>query len=162
MAIPKGHKANFETMKQASDAGMLALIECTNKSDGEKAYVICCVNWHPEEDEEYEFVPIAKLFDGNPYDEILPVGAEDAVSLNNDDIHETIEKYKRNPIEGEGERTLSDKDRLIHYCELWIERELDLVGGDPQYAVDENLIRETREAISAAQAAQEAQESSHD
>ncbi len=102
MAIPKGHKANFETMKQASDAGMLALIECTNKSDGEKAYVICCVNWHPEEDEEYDFVPIAKLFDGNPYDEISPPGDtpdDKAISIDKDDVVERTEEnqFKRSP-----------------------------------------------------------------
>ena len=69
MAIPKGHKNNFETLKKAAVNGDLALMECTDKNTGKKVNVICAVQW---ENEEYNFIPLAKMFNGNPYEELLP------------------------------------------------------------------------------------------
>lgn len=102
MAIPEGHKANFHTMQQAAEHEQLALMECTRKADGEKIYVICAVNWYPGAKEEYEFIPLAKLFDGNPYDEVLPPGMEDAVEIEKDSLVELTPgvEYKRSPIDG--------------------------------------------------------------
>jgi hypothetical protein len=84
MAIPEGYKANFNTMVQAADDGMLALVECTRKADGEKIYVICAVNYNPDEKEGYELIPVAKLFDGNPYEEVIPPGHNDVVRFEED------------------------------------------------------------------------------
>ena len=49
MAIPKGHKNNFETLKKAAVNGDLALMECTDKNTGKKVNVICAVQWENEE-----------------------------------------------------------------------------------------------------------------
>jgi len=67
--IPKGHKNNFETLKQAVANGDLALMECQSSATGKPVMVLCAVN---RSRDEFEFVPVAKLFDGNPYDEVIP------------------------------------------------------------------------------------------
>lgn len=69
MAIKSGYQINFQTMLRAAKAGDLALMECTDKISGKPVIVICCVN---NDGEEYEFTPIAKMFDGNPYEELTP------------------------------------------------------------------------------------------
>lgn len=69
MTIAKGHKANFETLKRASANGDLALMECVDKATGKSVIAICAVSF---DGEEYEFTPLAKMFDGNPYKELVP------------------------------------------------------------------------------------------
>lgn len=69
MAIAKGYKANFHTLNQAFLDGRVCLMECTDKITKAKVNVICAVN---EVEGEYEMVPFAKLFEGNPYDELDP------------------------------------------------------------------------------------------
>lgn len=67
--IPKGHKNNFETLKLAAANGDLALMECRSSATGSSVMVICAVNRCQG---EFYFVPVAKLFDGNPYEEVIP------------------------------------------------------------------------------------------
>lgn len=74
MAIPVGHKANLQTIINAAKAGRLAAMECTEQVSGKVVHALCVVN-HLEVDEgkfEYEFLPIAKFFDGNPFEELNP------------------------------------------------------------------------------------------
>jgi hypothetical protein len=71
MSIPGGHKLNFNTMLRAAQDGQLALMECTDQQ-GQPAYVVCMVNPPDEEHGEIEMVPVARLFNGNPYDEVNP------------------------------------------------------------------------------------------
>lgn len=73
MAIPDGHKNNFSTLLRAAAAEDLALMECTKVDTGDLVYVICAVHM---DGEEYVFTPLAKLFGGNPYEEILPPTTE--------------------------------------------------------------------------------------
>lgn len=70
MALKKGDSANFNTMLKAATNGALCLMECTDKATGRYVAVICAVN-RPDGD-DYEMVPIARLFGGNPYDELDP------------------------------------------------------------------------------------------
>lgn len=46
-----------------------AKLECVDAASGEPRSVVCAVN---RQGEEYFFVPLAKLFTGNPYDELSP------------------------------------------------------------------------------------------
>jgi hypothetical protein len=69
MAIQKGDKKNFETILNAAKNGDLALLECQDAGSGEARSVICAVNRNGE---GFEFVPLARLFAGNPYDEVTP------------------------------------------------------------------------------------------
>ena len=76
MAIAKGYKANFETLKKAFDHDSVCLVECTDKATGKPVMTICMVNVIKDPNmivkDEFEFVPVAKLFDGNPYEEVSP------------------------------------------------------------------------------------------
>lgn len=69
MALQPGHVKNFETMKRAGAAGNLALMECVDKATGNYVATICMVHM---DGDEFVFTPVAKLFDGNPYDELIP------------------------------------------------------------------------------------------
>lgn len=68
MSIPQGHKNNFQTLQKAFDNNDVALMECTDAT-GKPVYVICATH---EADGAIVFTPLAKLFDGNPYDELNP------------------------------------------------------------------------------------------
>ena len=69
MAITVGYKENFQTLNRAFEAGHVCLMECTDKVTQNTVMVICAMQMV---DGEYEFVPFAKMFDGNPYDELDP------------------------------------------------------------------------------------------
>ena len=73
MSIPVGHKQNFETLRQAVLAGDVALMECQHATSGETVAVICAVNRHTDEPEdEFDFVPVAMMFNDNPYTVVNP------------------------------------------------------------------------------------------
>lgn len=67
--ISKGHQANFETLKKAFKNKAVALMECTDAVTGKPVITICAVN---TVNGEYELIPLAKMFDGNPFEELLP------------------------------------------------------------------------------------------
>lgn len=71
--IQKGYKKNFETMLLAAKHGDLCLVDCQDKATGKPVRVVCAVN---RMSEELELAPLAKLFDGNPYDELNPPNIE--------------------------------------------------------------------------------------
>lgn len=75
MPIPKGHRANFGTLQRAGRNGDLALMECQSREGGRKVYVICAARWDSRAD-EIQFTPLAKMFDGNPYEEVIPPAGE--------------------------------------------------------------------------------------
>lgn len=67
--ITEGYKSNFETLKRAADDGNLAIMDCQDKVTGEQVIVICAVGF---DGVEYQLVPLAKMFNGNPFDELNP------------------------------------------------------------------------------------------
>lgn len=69
MTIPAGHATNFDTMLRAASNGHLALLECKDAKTGEPVYTIVMVS---RRGDEFEFVPVARMFDGNPYEQIVP------------------------------------------------------------------------------------------
>lgn len=70
MALASGDMANFGTLQRASSHGDLALLECQDKATGEYRAVVVVVQRGT--DGSVEFLPVAKMFSGNPYEEILP------------------------------------------------------------------------------------------
>lgn len=68
-AIKKGYKQNFETLLQAAKHGHLAILDCQDKKTGKPVVAIVAVNF---DGKEYSFAPLAKMFDGNPYEELNP------------------------------------------------------------------------------------------
>ena len=69
MPIPEGHKNNLDTLIRACKCDELGLVECTDKLTGKPVIVVAAIN-RPAT--EWQIVPLAKMFDGNPYDEINP------------------------------------------------------------------------------------------
>ena len=69
MAIQPGYKMNLETLISAAKNGDLALMECRDKQTDKPVITICAVQ---KDSEVFEFIPLAKMFDGNPYDELNP------------------------------------------------------------------------------------------
>ena len=67
--IPEGHKVTFEMLKVAFSRGDVCILQCMDKETGEDVTVICAVN---SDGQEYDLVPLAKLFSDNPYDELIP------------------------------------------------------------------------------------------
>jgi hypothetical protein len=65
MALPKGHRKNFNTLREAFLAGRAALLECQLATTGEEVAVIVAANGQP--DGGAEFAPFAMLFNDNPY-----------------------------------------------------------------------------------------------
>ena len=78
MAIPKGHKQNFQTLVDAFQNNDVALMECQLSATGEKVAVICAANRLA--DGEIEFTPFAMMFNGNPYEAVNPPKAEGGFS----------------------------------------------------------------------------------
>lgn len=69
MAIREGYKTNFETLKAAADAGDLCIMEVYNRISGAPAVLVCAT--YQDDDGYINFVPLARMFDGNPYEEYV-------------------------------------------------------------------------------------------
>lgn len=69
-ALAPGHVANFNTMLQAARNKDLCLIQCTDAKTGEPVATICMINQDAEGN--VEFAPVARMFNTNPYEELLP------------------------------------------------------------------------------------------
>ncbi len=61
-------KANFTTLQKAFQNDDVCLVACTDTT-GALVPTICMVNVL---DDSIELVPVAKMFTGNPYDEVTP------------------------------------------------------------------------------------------
>ena len=66
--ITEACKANFETLKRAMIHGDVDLMVCKDRLHGHSVVAICAVNTAGQ---ECEFIPIAKMLDGNPYAELI-------------------------------------------------------------------------------------------
>jgi hypothetical protein len=67
--ISKGYEDNFNTLCRAVRNDDVALMECTDTATGKPVITICAVQRNGD---TMQFVPFAKLFDGNPYEELTP------------------------------------------------------------------------------------------
>jgi len=76
--IKDGDKKNFDTLYSAADNSDMALMECKYKNGGGYVAVICAVSF---DGEFYTMVPMAKMFSGNPYDEVEPIRGKDESSV---------------------------------------------------------------------------------
>jgi hypothetical protein len=74
MPLLPGHKANFETLRQAFLNGDAALMECELTATGVPVAVVCAANRLP--DGGVEFVPFATMFNENPYEALNPPNPE--------------------------------------------------------------------------------------
>lgn len=72
MPIAKGYKTNFQTLLRAAGNGDLALIECQDAATKKPVITICAIG--RDAAGNVGMTPLAKLFDGNPYEELIPPG----------------------------------------------------------------------------------------
>jgi hypothetical protein len=72
MAIAEGYKHNFNELLRAVSNGDAALLEATEKATGTPAIIVVAVAF---DGREYQLTPMARMFDGNPYDELNPPSA---------------------------------------------------------------------------------------
>lgn len=68
--IQDGYKQNFQTLLDAADNNDLCLIECTDAKTGQIVNVVCAS--YVDNDGMINMVPVAKMFDGDPYSELNP------------------------------------------------------------------------------------------
>ena len=63
--IPEGHQKNLNTIVRAAKNGHLMLIECTDVKTGQPVFTLGAYDGQA-------LIPFAKMFDGNPYEELIP------------------------------------------------------------------------------------------
>jgi hypothetical protein len=69
MAITKRNRKNFDTLLKAIRTDRVSLLECQDKATNKVVNVIVILN---HDGDDINMVPFAKMFDGNPYEEINP------------------------------------------------------------------------------------------
>lgn len=67
MAIAEGYKRNFDELTRAFANDHVALLEVTDKVTNKPAVVVVAVGF---DGSTYDLVPMARMFDGNPYEEL--------------------------------------------------------------------------------------------
>jgi hypothetical protein len=70
--ISDAEKQNFETLLSAVRADQICLLSTIDSREQRPAMLLCAVNYQPEADECFEFVPLAVLCDGDPYERFVP------------------------------------------------------------------------------------------
>jgi hypothetical protein len=60
-------KRNFNTLLSAVEANRICLLSVYDTQDQQPAVLVCAVNHYPDESECFEFIPLARLCDGDPY-----------------------------------------------------------------------------------------------
>ena len=63
--IPEGHQKNLNTIVRAAKNGHLVLIECTDVKTGQPVFTLGAYDGQA-------LIPLAKMFDSNPYEELIP------------------------------------------------------------------------------------------
>jgi Family of unknown function (DUF6117) len=70
MSIASGYINNFDTLCHAMERGEVGLLECKDAKTGQTVIALCAVQ--TDSDRSVSMIPLAKLFDGNPYEELIP------------------------------------------------------------------------------------------
>ena len=83
MPINDYHKTNYDVLRRAVSNGDTALIECTDNKTGEVLIVLCAVT---DRDEKVDLVPLARMFMGNPFEEVTPNFPTDIEERSRSDI----------------------------------------------------------------------------
>lgn len=68
--LQEWQKNNFNTILRAAHNDDLALLDCTDAKTGEQVPTLVAVS--RDEEGNYTFTPLARLFSGDPYEEVLP------------------------------------------------------------------------------------------
>jgi hypothetical protein len=68
--IPPEYVRNFDALTHAFGEEAVFLLACREKDTGKTAYVLCAVQ---PRGQEYEYVPLARLFDADPHTQLEPL-----------------------------------------------------------------------------------------
>ena len=79
MSINSAYRHNFSLLQKAIQDGNVVLLECTDQTTGLPVMTVCAMQPSKHAGYEIEWVPLAKLFDGNPYEELSPPAETDLV-----------------------------------------------------------------------------------
>ncbi len=72
MTLAIGHQTNLDTIIRAANNRDLAVVECQDKFTREPVPVLAAI--YQDASGEYVITPLARLFTGNPYAELLGPG----------------------------------------------------------------------------------------
>lgn len=67
--MDEGHKFNLRTLILAAKNDDLCLLECIDRATGKTVIAVCAVSDEPDGE---HYIPLAKMFDNSPYDELDP------------------------------------------------------------------------------------------
>lgn len=70
-----GYRNNIKTIIRAAKDDRLAIMVCQDKVTKQELAVVCAVS-NDKEQNDLVFVPLAKMFAGNPYEELNPPNPE--------------------------------------------------------------------------------------
>ena len=70
--IAEGYKANLITILRAAKHKDLVLVECQDKATKAIVIVLAAVGSDPSAENGLIIYPLAKMFDGDPYEELNP------------------------------------------------------------------------------------------
>lgn len=87
MALKPGDVENFKTILRAAKHEDLALLECQDRQTGE--YVACVCAVFVDEAGLYNMVPLARLFAGDPYDDVRPC---EPASRGGDSVRDSLQE----------------------------------------------------------------------
>ncbi len=82
MAIEQEYIENFGTLTIAMSRRDAKLVRCFDKKTNKDVIVIAAI--FPDEDGKLTLTPLAKMFDGNPYEELDPPVTFEAVELDDE------------------------------------------------------------------------------
>ena len=85
--LSDGDKANFDMLKRACENGDLALVDCQLIETGKSVAVVCAVNKPDGTSDSYGIIPIAMMFDGDPYELLNPPSVETSGYDNSNGVH---------------------------------------------------------------------------
>lgn len=96
-AISQVCRKNLDTIVEAARNGDLALLDCQDVKTGKPVVALIAV--YRDENGDFDFVPLAKMFDGDPYEELNPPGPNGGyvvqAELDSDDENQDDQWYDR-------------------------------------------------------------------
>jgi len=77
MSLEDYDKLNFETLLEAAENGDLCVMQVRRRSDGKEIAAVCAVNHGTEgAEDEFAFIPLATMVEGNPFELFDPPAPE--------------------------------------------------------------------------------------
>lgn len=69
-----GYKHNFDQLLKAASSGHMVLMHCREKGTGKNVAMVTAT-WFDEKEQMYKTVPLARMLDGDPFEDFLDPSA---------------------------------------------------------------------------------------